>query len=98
MDYSKITLGELLSSENETIKRNAISILKVLQKPIVCKNCRYIQAVNLNKYSYCEDCWREIKKDKEKFEMIISKENKCPICNDWVDIYGRCGCCNKDAF
>jgi DNA polymerase III gamma/tau subunit len=31
MDYSKITLGELLSSENETIKRNAVSILKVLQ-------------------------------------------------------------------
>jgi len=32
MDYSKITLGEMLSSPNETIKRNAISILKVLQK------------------------------------------------------------------
>jgi hypothetical protein len=32
MDYSKITLGELLSSQNETIKRNAISILKTLQK------------------------------------------------------------------
>lgn len=32
MNYTSITLGELLSSENETIKRNAISILKVLQK------------------------------------------------------------------
>lgn len=32
MDYSKITLGEMLSSENETIKRNAIAVLKVLQK------------------------------------------------------------------
>jgi hypothetical protein len=32
MNYSIITLGELLSSENETIKRNAVSILKVLQK------------------------------------------------------------------
>lgn len=27
-DYSKITLGELLSSENETIKRHALGILK----------------------------------------------------------------------
>lgn len=32
MDYSKITLGELLSSSNETIKRNATGILKQLQK------------------------------------------------------------------
>jgi len=32
MNYTSITLGELLSSENETIKRNAVSILKVLQK------------------------------------------------------------------
>jgi hypothetical protein len=33
-NYSLITLGELLSSENETIKRNAVSILKVLQKEV----------------------------------------------------------------
>jgi hypothetical protein len=32
MNYTSITLGELLSNENETIKRNAISILKQLQK------------------------------------------------------------------
>lgn len=32
MNYSTLTLGELLSSENETIKRNAVSILRVLQK------------------------------------------------------------------
>lgn len=32
MDYSKKTLGELLSHSNDTIKRNAISILKQLQK------------------------------------------------------------------
>ncbi len=31
MDYTKTTLGALLSSDNETIKRNAISILKQLQ-------------------------------------------------------------------
>jgi len=32
MDYSKISLGELLSHADETIKRNAVSILKRLQK------------------------------------------------------------------
>jgi hypothetical protein len=32
MIYTNITLGELLSSQNETIKRNAISILKQYQK------------------------------------------------------------------
>ena len=32
MNFSLITLGELLSSPNETIKRNAFSILKQLQK------------------------------------------------------------------
>lgn len=32
MDYSKLTLGELLSSFNQAIKRNAIGILKQLQK------------------------------------------------------------------
>ncbi len=31
-DITKITLGELLSSTDETIKRNSISILKRLQK------------------------------------------------------------------
>jgi hypothetical protein len=32
MDYTKMTLGELLTHSNETIKRNAMSILKTLQK------------------------------------------------------------------
>lgn len=31
-DYSKITLGELLSSDNQAIRRNATGILKQLQK------------------------------------------------------------------
>ena len=39
MNYSKIILGEMLSSENETIKRNAVSILKALQKKKECKYC-----------------------------------------------------------
>ena len=37
MDYSKLTLGELLSSENETIKRHATGILKQLQKEATYK-------------------------------------------------------------
>jgi hypothetical protein len=37
MDYSKITLGELLSSDNQAIKRNATGILKQLQKGIEIK-------------------------------------------------------------
>jgi len=30
--------------------------------------------------------------------LNCKKENRCPICKGWVDIYGRCKCCNKDAF
>ena len=46
MDYSKMTLGELLSHQNETIRRNAVSILKRLQSKIaqhdtyMCPECR----------------------------------------------------------
>lgn len=36
MDYTKLTLGELLTHTNETIKRNAMSILKTLQKGNYC--------------------------------------------------------------
>jgi hypothetical protein len=32
MDYSKLTLGQLVSSQNETIRRNALSILKTMQR------------------------------------------------------------------
>lgn len=40
MDYTKYTLGELLTHTNDTIKRNAMSILKTLQKQrIQCNNC-----------------------------------------------------------
>ena len=41
MDYSKKTLGEMLSSANETIRRNATSILKCLQKKTTDDICRY---------------------------------------------------------
>lgn len=43
MNYSNITLGELLSSENETIKRNAISILKIFQKKEALKRLEYLR-------------------------------------------------------
>lgn len=50
MDYSKMTLGELLSNQDDTIKRNAMSILKLLQRgneqtisvdlsPVACERC-----------------------------------------------------------
>ncbi len=39
MDYSKKTLGELLSSANDTIKRHATGILKMLQNKIYCRAC-----------------------------------------------------------
>ncbi len=41
MNYTKITLGELLSHANETIKRNAISILKQLQNKKHNDKCKY---------------------------------------------------------
>jgi len=50
-NYTSITLGELLSSENETIKRNAVSILKVLQKTE--KKCFYCGEVNHNPNKLC---------------------------------------------
>lgn len=39
MDYTKLTLGELLSHKNDTIKRNAVSIMKTLQKSDTCPDC-----------------------------------------------------------
>lgn len=69
-NFTSISLGELLSSENETIKRNAVSILKVLQKKTITD--------------------MDIQTG-EKIEV-------CPSCGQEYDIFGRCKCCNKDAF
>lgn len=44
MNYSNITLGELLSSNNETIKRNATSILKVLQRETAHERLKYLRS------------------------------------------------------
>lgn len=47
MDYSKLTLGELLSSDDNTIKRNAISILKQLHKEPIHKEPKQLTATDL---------------------------------------------------
>ena len=65
MDYSKITLGELLSSENETIKRHAVGILKTLQKnPLKLKKCvncgeEIIGGYMTNAGLFCKECWNQ---------------------------------------
>lgn len=56
MDYSKITLGQLLSSEDITIKRNAMSILKIMQRcdhNFAGSYCIYCFA---KKFPLCERC------------------------------------------
>lgn len=33
------------------------------------------------------------------FEKTIeAEEEKCPSCNKIPDMFGRCKCCNKDAY
>ena len=60
MDYSKITLGELLSSENITIRRHATGILKQLQKTKIkwCPNCQGFTEPNYN--GDCPNCQEPI--------------------------------------
>lgn len=54
MDYSKITLGELLSSKDDIIKRNAVSILKRYQsyRYMTCSWCGINQPES-NLAEYC---------------------------------------------
>lgn len=64
MDYSKITLGSLLSHCDTIIKRNALSILKRLQnlKNKKCSNCgetirngsQFFESAD--GLVFCEDC------------------------------------------
>lgn len=63
MDYTKIPLSIFLSSGNETIRRNATSILKILQMAQTkgikryCTKCGYVEAqLGL----ICEECGREM--------------------------------------
>jgi hypothetical protein len=59
MDYSKLTLGEFLSSENITIKRNAISILKIYQDSLWhCCSCDGIKLEY--EAMYCENCFNRL--------------------------------------
>jgi len=57
MDYSKLTLGELISHSNETIRRNAMSILKQLQK------IEYDKGIDEAKAAYDKEI-EELKKGK----------------------------------
>ena len=66
MDYSKMTLGELLSSKNETIRRNATSILKEYQRSI---GAILVKMVN----AYCTNCSQHLK--------ILDTQRFCPTCS-----------------
>ena len=41
LDFTRATLGELLTHTDQTIKRNALSILKVLQRNAGDKACQH---------------------------------------------------------
>jgi len=64
MNFSILTLGELLSSKNEIIKRNAFSILKQLQKerdngndPLCPHMVKYSEYINGKLQGYrCNEC------------------------------------------
>jgi hypothetical protein len=58
MDYSKITLGELLSSPDDIIKRNAVSILKRYQNAGICKIHKndYLEVHKLTGEKSCRAC------------------------------------------
>lgn len=60
MNYTKLTLGELLSSKNEIIRRNAVSILKQLQAQKgtpnkECAECAAITKTYLEQWR-CANC------------------------------------------
>ena len=57
MIYTNLTLGELLSSDNPAIKRNAIGILKQIQKTQTIPGWKYHKEIQriLDKEP-CEKC------------------------------------------
>ena len=84
INYTELKLGELLSSANDTIKRNAVSILKQLQKktflcfhPKPCLNC---------KKAKCQKCGGAI----DIYGTCIDK------CFD--DVCRKCGSEHKDSY
>ena len=58
MNYSKITLGELLSSPDDIIRRNAVSILKRYQNPGICKihHDDFLEVHKLTGQKSCRSC------------------------------------------
>ena len=72
MDYSKLTLGQLLSSDDITIKRNAISILKV------CQKCDHKFEAGQCIYCFSKEQAKTIK-CRNQHEGI-----KCPLCGEFV--------------
>ena len=57
-NFTTLTLGELLTSTNETIKRNSLSILKTLQR-----NAKYNcdgRHENVKAIIACPDCAKDI--------------------------------------
>ena len=65
-DITKLTLGELLSSENKTVYRNALSIYKELHNPTKMK-CDWCKKIAVQKR------WREI-------DGMTTSTRECELC------------------
>lgn len=70
MTYTNLTLGELLSSENPAIRRNATGILKQLQKSDELLSYWQKELEDRRKCDYCNKQFPTIR---EK----IKHQNKC---------------------
>lgn len=77
MNYQKLTLGELLQSRNETIKRNAVSIYKELNK----NSCTHPAMVGDEYKQTCLNCGKEII-IKENPYNDNGKNGICIACKD----------------
>lgn len=86
MDYSKLTLGELISFNNAIIKRNAMSILKQLQN-----NAQALQEAQTAKER--QEIAKEIAKTeaKEKPLMCFFCHVKPATVKDYREIDGMTG-------
>lgn len=61
MDYSKTTLGELISHTNGIIRRNAMSILKQLQRIETLKKTCTHYYTTIENYGICKDCGEDMR-------------------------------------
>ncbi len=81
MDYSKTTLGEMLSSDNETIKRNAVAVLKVLQNSGEIFTDEMIE---------CEQCGQKrVLTYKKNNDCTILMQEYCPNCGFYWSRNGK---------